>query len=121
LPSICEKEISGKVNQCDGWPSMTNDRLSEWRIEFHKALGNPVRLQIVDFLADGEQCQCDIFPRFGLAQSTVSAYLTKMVKAGILNYRRDGTRKLYSIASPDIKKIVERIRNIADLQTSRQR
>jgi DNA-binding transcriptional ArsR family regulator len=97
---------------------MEESKQTMWRLEFHKALGNPVRIQIVDFLVDGEQCQCEIFPRIGLAQSTVSAYLTKMVKAGILNYRRDGTRKMYSIASPDIKKIVERIKKIADKQTS---
>jgi ArsR family transcriptional regulator len=93
--------------------------MDEWRIEFHKAMGNSVRLQIVDFLAAGEQCQCDIFPKFGLAQSTVSAYLTKMVRAGILNYRKDGTRKLYSIASLEIMKIIEEIRNIADREISK--
>jgi DNA-binding transcriptional ArsR family regulator len=97
---------------------MEESKQTMWQLEFHKALGNPVRLQIVDFLVDGEQCQCKIFPRIGLAQSTISAYLTKMVKAGILNYRRDGTRKMYSIASPDIKKIVESIKKIADEQTS---
>ena len=26
------------------------NKMDEWRIEFHKALGNPVRLQIVDYL-----------------------------------------------------------------------
>ena len=31
----------------------------------------------------------------------------------------DGTRKMYSIASPDVKKIVERIRSIARQQTSK--
>lgn len=87
-----------------------------WRAEFHKALGNQVRLQIVDFLMDGEQCQCEIFPKFGLAQSTVSAYLSKMVRAGILNFRRDGTRKMYSIANPNIKKIVRNVRAIAEKQ-----
>jgi len=92
--------------------------MDEWRIEFHKALGNPVRLQIVDFLAAGEQCQCDIFPKFGLAQSTVSAYLSKMVKAGILNYRKDGTRKLYSIASQDIIETIEKISTVAKKQLS---
>jgi DNA-binding transcriptional ArsR family regulator len=100
---------------------MIDDKQTAWRLEFHKALGNPVRLQIVDFLVDGEKCQCEIFPIFGLAQSTVSAYLTKMVKAGILNYRRDGTRKLYSIAGSDIQKIVERIKKIAEEQTSSYR
>lgn len=96
---------------------MNKGKLDEWRIEFHKALGNFVRLQIVDFLADGEQCQCDIFPRFGLAQSTVSAYLTKMVKAGVLNYRRDGARKLYSLAGPEVESVIENIRNIASKRT----
>lgn len=97
---------------------MINDKIITWRLEFHKALGNPVRLQIVDFLVEGEQCQCEIFPRFGLAQSTVSAYLTKMVKAGILNYRRDGTRKMYSIANPEVKKTVEMIGRMAHERTS---
>jgi len=97
---------------------LISNRMDEWRIEFHKALGNPVRLQIVDFLAAGEQCQCDIFPKFGLAQSTVSAYLTKMVKAGILNYRKDGTRKLYSIASQDIIETIEKISTVAKKQLS---
>ena len=97
---------------------MTLDKQMTWRLEFHKALANPERLQIVDFLCDGEQCQCEIFPKFGLAQSTVSAYLNKMVKAGILRFRKDGTRKLYSIASNDIKKVVEKIRTAAAEQTS---
>jgi DNA-binding transcriptional ArsR family regulator len=97
---------------------MNKDRLNEWRIEFHKALGNPVRLEIVDFLINGEQCQCEIFPKFGLAQSTVSAYLTKMVKAGVLNYRKDGTRKLYSIAGTDVKSIIDMIRKIGNQKIS---
>lgn len=93
---------------------MTYDSKTSWRLEFHKALGNPVRLQIVDFLLEGEQCQCDIFPHIGLAQSTVSAYLTQMVKAGVLRVRKDGTRKLYSIAGSDVKKIVERVRALSE-------
>jgi ArsR family transcriptional regulator len=97
---------------------MTLDKQMAWRLEFHKALANPERLQIVDFLFEGEQCQCEIFPKFGLAQSTVSAYLNKMVRAGILSFRRDGTRKLYSIASSDIKKVVEKIRDVAAEQIS---
>ncbi|MFW9770095.1 MAG: ArsR/SmtB family transcription factor [Candidatus Thorarchaeota archaeon] len=97
---------------------MESSKEEDWRVDFHKALGNQVRLQIVDLLMDGEQCQCEIFPKFGLAQSTVSAYLTKMVRAGILNFRKDGTRKMYSIANPDIKKVVRTIRSIATQQSS---
>lgn len=93
---------------------MNGEKTLEWRSDFHKALSNPVRLKIVDFLVDGEQCQCDIFPWIELSQSTVSAYLSQLVKADILSVRRDGTRKLYSIKDAKIKKMIEQIRNMAD-------
>ncbi len=92
---------------------MGNDNGIIWRVEFHKALGNPIRLEIVDFLLDGEKCQCEIFPKIGLAQSTISSYLTQMVKAGILHVRKDGTRKMYSIKNPRIMKVLEQVQNLA--------
>ena len=97
---------------------MTDEKTLEWRSEFHKALSNPVRLKIVDFLVDGEQCQCDIFPKIGLSQSTVSAYLTQLVKAGILNVRRDGTRKLYSISDNRLLKMIRQLQDLAEENTS---
>jgi DNA-binding transcriptional ArsR family regulator len=97
---------------------MTIDKENEWRADFHKALGNPVRLGIVDFLLGGEQCQCDIFPRIGLAQSTVSAYLTQMVRAGILHVRKDGVRKLYSISDARVQRMIEQIRKLAQEMTN---
>jgi len=92
---------------------MTINKENKWRADFHKALGNPVRLDIVDFLLDGEQCQCDIFPRIGLAQSTISAYLTQMVRAGILRVRKDGVRKLYRISDKRVERMIEQIRKLA--------
>jgi len=97
---------------------MNIDKETEWRVDFHKALSNPERLKIVDFLAEGEQCQCDIFPQIGLSQSTVSAYLTQLVRAGILNVRRDGTRKLYSLSDSRIRTMVEGLRTLAAKMTS---
>jgi ArsR family transcriptional regulator len=93
---------------------MINELQISRLVDFHKALGNSIRLQIVDFLIEGEQCQCDIFPKFGLAQSTGSAYLTKLVKAGVLNIRKDGTRKLYSVAKPEIKEILDLICSVLE-------
>jgi DNA-binding transcriptional ArsR family regulator len=84
-----------------------------WRAEFHKALSNPVRLQIVELVLDGEMCQCDIFPAIGHSQSTVSLYLSQLVRSGILTVRRDGTRKLYSISNPGILKALDIMRHLA--------
>ncbi|RDE17623.1 MAG: transcriptional regulator [Candidatus Thorarchaeota archaeon] len=92
---------------------MSADREMEWRVQFHRALSNPVRLRIVEFLADGEQCQCNIFPKIGLSQSTVSAYLTQLVRAGVLGVRRDGTRKLYSLSDRKVKRMIDDARAIA--------
>ena len=93
-----------------GEVEMTSDKTNLWRVEFHKALSNPVRLEIVDTLIDGEMCQCEIFPKIGLSQSTVSAYLTQLVRSGILRVRRDGTRKLYSIGNPQVVEVIKQIR-----------
>jgi DNA-binding transcriptional ArsR family regulator len=92
---------------------MTLEKVRMWREDFHKALSNPTRLEIVDFLLDGEQCQCEIFPKIGLSQSTVSAYLTQLVRAGILKVRKDGTRKMYSLTDSRMVKMIKAIRNLA--------
>ncbi len=97
---------------------LIESKVINWRAEFHKALSNPVRLQIVDLLLDGEHCQCDIFPQIGLSQSTVSAYLSQLLKAGILNVRRDGTRKLYSISDNRLLKMVKQMHELAKDKTS---
>lgn len=98
---------------------MKIDKDTEWRVHFHKALSNAERLKIVDFLSEGEQCQCDIFPQIGLAQSTVSAYLTQLVRSGILNVRRDGTKKFYSLSDPRIRNMIEDIHALAAKMTAR--
>ncbi len=95
---------------------MNEEELLKWRAEFHKALGNPYRLRIVDFLLDGERCQCEIVPHLGVSQSTASAYLSQLVRAGILRVRRQGTRKLYSIAHPNIEKVVSDVRRLKEDQ-----
>lgn len=125
---MCTFKSSFPSTSCGGWnyhrgknhatleggEPLTGEKSLEWRADFHKALSNPARLKIVDFLLDGEQCQCDIFPYMGLSQSTVSAYLTQLVKADILSARRDGTRKLYRIKDAKLKKMIEQVRNMAE-------
>jgi DNA-binding transcriptional ArsR family regulator len=92
---------------------VNEEKLLKWRVEFHKSLSNPVRLQIVEMLLDGEMCQCDIFPAIGHSQSMISSYLAQLVRSGILAVRRDGTRKLYSISHTGIVKALDIMRHLA--------
>ena len=92
---------------------MNQHKELEWQIEFHKALSNPERLRIIELLWDDEVCQCEMFHRIGLSQSTVSSYLTQLVKAGILTTRKEGVKRMYELAHPKIRIILETIKDAA--------
>ncbi len=65
--------------------------------EVAKAVAHPIRIAIVDFLKDGEQCVCDVAARVGAERSNVSRHLSLMVSAGILEYRKDGLKVMYKL------------------------
>jgi len=58
--------------------------------EVAKALGDPIRLQLVDVLRKhaGKVCVCELIPLFDVGQSTVSHHLKVLREAGIVG--RDG-------------------------------
>jgi DNA-binding transcriptional ArsR family regulator len=68
--------------------------------EVFKAMGHPLRLGIIEFLRNGEQCVCDIVEHVGTEISNVSKHLSVLKKAGIVNDRRDGLKIMYSLAMP---------------------
>src|SRR6478736_873725 len=55
-----------------------------------KALGDPVRLQLVDVLRKhaGKVCVCELVPLFDLSQPTVSHHLKVLREAGIVGSER---------------------------------
>jgi DNA-binding transcriptional ArsR family regulator len=70
--------------------------------EVAAALAHPVRIAILDFLKDGEQCVCDIADYIGSERSNVSRHLAVMVNAGVLEYRKEGLKVIYSLKCPCI-------------------
>ena len=75
-------------------------KLYEMKAEVIKALAHPLRLAIVDFLKDGEQCVCDIAEHVGSERSNVSRHLAVMVKAGVLTHRKEGLMMFYALRTP---------------------
>jgi len=68
--------------------------------EVVKALAHPLRIAVVDFLRDGEQCVCDIAKFLGSERTNVSRHLSVMVNAGILDSRKEGLRVIYRLRCP---------------------
>jgi ArsR family transcriptional regulator len=75
-----------------------------------KAVAHPLRLRIVELLERGERTVGGIREALGVAQSLTSQHLTQMRVRGILAARREGTQVFYSIANPDVVKVIHCIR-----------
>lgn len=63
---------------------------------FH-ALSDETRLQLLELLADGEQCVCDLTYALKAGQSRLSFHLKTLKDAGLLTDRRDGRWVYYSL------------------------
>src|SRR5436189_4016305 len=64
-----------------------------------KALGDPVRLQLVDVLRKhaGKVCVCELVPLFDLSQPTVSHHLKVLREAGLVGSERQGLWAYYFV------------------------
>jgi ArsR family transcriptional regulator len=66
-----------------------------------RALGHPVRLNILRILAkaQSECCCADVIQCLPLAQSTVSQHIKVLLDAGLIERRAQGTRNCYTVCS----------------------
>ena len=64
-----------------------------------KALGDPIRLQLVDVLRKhaGKVCVCELTPLFDVGQPTVSHHLKVLRDAGIVDCERPGLWAYYYV------------------------
>src|ERR1700759_1069932 len=64
-----------------------------------KALGDPVRVQLVDVLRKhaGKVCVCELVPLFDLSQPTVSHHLKVLRQAGLVGSERQGLWAYYYV------------------------
>jgi DNA-binding transcriptional ArsR family regulator len=81
-------------------------RLFRLQAEVIQAAAHPIRLAIIDYLKDGEQCVCDIAVHIGAQRSNVSRHLNLMLKSGVLELRKDGLRAMYRLRTPCIVKFI---------------
>jgi ArsR family transcriptional regulator len=75
-----------------------------------KALGNPIRFQIMETLAERQTCITnDIVATTDLAQSTVSQHLKVLREAGLIHGEIEGAATCYCINPEGIQFLKEQI------------
>lgn len=63
---------------------------------FH-ALADPIRVEVVSLLLDGERCVCELMDDLDMAQSRLSWHLKTLSDANIIVGRREGRWNYYSL------------------------
>ncbi|WKY44934.1 metalloregulator ArsR/SmtB family transcription factor [Eubacteriaceae bacterium ES2] len=75
-------------------------------VKIFKALGHPVRLEIVKFLLDKPQCVCELNRLFDYSQANLSQHLRILKDAGILESQKVGVEVHYRVRLKGIEKLL---------------
>lgn len=93
-------------------PEMATGRIVE-AADLFKALGNPIRLQLVALVRqsrDREACFCDLAGVFDIPKSSLSHHLKILVDTGILARERRGTWTWYRIQHEPLDDLEELVK-----------
>lgn len=79
-----------------------------------RALGSAARLELLDFLAQGERSVEDLATASDLSVANTSKHLQQLKAAGLVQARRDGKRILYVMADDRVLDAVAALRGLAE-------
>ncbi len=91
---------------------MNKNKFFELKAEICKALGHPLRIEIIDLLKNHEMCFSDILNKTGGLKSNLSQHLSILTKIRILKMRREGKCNHYSISSQKTLQIYNAIHEL---------
>jgi DNA-binding transcriptional ArsR family regulator len=75
------------------------------RADPYAALADPTRRRILTLLSNRERSVTDLVRRFDVSQPAISQHLKVLRTAGIVNVRRNGRQRLYSVDFRRLKAI----------------
>jgi DNA-binding transcriptional ArsR family regulator len=90
-------------------PHPLPEDLAELIARRFRALGDPLRVRLLDQLRDGELSVNDLADRLGAGQQNVSKHLAVLADAGMVSRRKDGTHVYYGIADDGVFALCEQI------------
>jgi len=84
-------------------PALNAERLAT----VAKALGEPLRVRIIDLLrrSDEPVCQCELIALYDIKQSLLSHHMKKLVDAGLVDVERRHKWAYYSASTDALKEL----------------
>lgn len=89
-----------------------NLEMQQFKAEFFKALSHPLRIKILEVLAEGDKSVNEIQEFIGSEGSTVSQQLMVLRTKNIVTGTKDGNRVIYSLKDPMIIELLQVARQI---------
>ncbi|WP_020388704.1 ArsR/SmtB family transcription factor [Kribbella catacumbae] len=80
---------------------------------FFRALADPTRLRLLEFILRGERTSADCVEHAGISQPRVSVHLSCLVDCGYVTARRNGKKLHYSVGDPRVADLVVLARALA--------
>jgi ArsR family transcriptional regulator len=91
-PTLASRLNADIVNQC---------------ADMLKAIGHPIRMSIIDMLENGvELSVTEIYETLEIEQAVASHHLSILREKELILARRDGKNTYYSLAKPQVSKII---------------
>jgi len=97
---------------------MSNQTIFEIQAELCRAMGNPLRMEIMHLLRAGPMNVNDIASATHTHQATISRNLTTLRNAGIVMTHRKGNNVLYHVANPKLISVCDLMREVLVEQIS---
>jgi DNA-binding transcriptional ArsR family regulator len=85
----------------------------ETTARFFRALSDPTRLGLLEFILRGERTSADCVAYAQISQPRVSVHLSCLVDCGYVIARRDGKKLRYSVGDPRVADLVMLARSLA--------
>ena len=96
--------------------TVRNQKICRMKARVIAAAAHPLRLGILECLRDGELCVCEITARLEAGRPNVSRHLAVMLKAGLVNCRKEGLKVIYSLKAPCVLGLLDCITDVVRFQ-----
>lgn len=86
--------------------------IAELKADVLKAMAHPTRLYILEILAKGERCVCELNELIQADLSTISKHLSLMKQAGLVSDRKEGLKVYYRLVAPCLMNFISCIEKV---------
>lgn len=105
---------------CDTRMAQLTPELTEVVAERFRALGEPMRLRILDALRHRECSVSELVDLTGAGQANVSKHLQLLHRLGFVSRRKEGTATIYTIGDPAVFQLCDLVCGGARAQLKEQ-